>query len=228
MDSYGSTPYIKRGFQVDPKRLFYSNESIALKKLVTLVPGYGILEAGTIVAKITESTTRLGQYVPYAIAAPALNMPFFGGAYLLQDEAAGATTLRVTVKDSYKFAVGDHIAVDDNNSSPVDLGAITAIDRTTSAIYATITFTTASDLSGLDMANASVVYIQSQLTTPFSCAVGVLGEGVDTGEGEEAVGGQGMCVFSNVMLYKGLLPNYDADALTDLSGISDGQVIILK
>ena len=53
-------------------------------------------------------------------------------------------------------------------------------------------------------------------------------EGVDTGTGADAVGAQGSIVMSNAMLYKGLLPNYDAGALTDLSGVISGQLLVLK
>ena len=223
----GDAPNIKRGFQVDPKRLFYSDEEKALCKMVTLVPGYGILEAGTIVGVITESTSRKDQFVPYAIAAPTAALPFIAGAYLLADGGATDTLIPVTMEDSYKFAVGDHLGGVDSDATPIDIGAITAIDRTTYSHYATLTVTEI-DLSGLTVAKGAMVFIQTQTSTPWTNAIGILKEGVDTGVGEDAVGAQGSVVISNAMIYKGLLPNYDAGALTDLSGVVSGQLIVLK
>ncbi len=227
MDNFGDTAYIKRGFQVDPKRLFYSDIKIALKKMVTLVPGYGILEAGTVVAAITESTNRVSQHVPYAIQAPTVGLPFIGGAYLLADGGSTDTTIDITLPDSYKFAVGDHIAGVDSDATPIDLAAITAIDRTTYSNKAVLTIAQV-DISALTVAAGAMIFIQTQTTTPFVDAVSILTEGVDTGVGSDAKGGQGAVVISNAMLYKGLIPNYDAGALTDIGAVTDGQYLVLK
>lgn len=225
--NYGDSPYIKRGFQVDSKRLFYSDEKIALKKLTSVVAGYGILEAGTVLGKITESTSRKDMYVPYAIQAPTAGLDFVGGAYLLADGASDTTLLQVTQEDSYKFAVGDHIAAVDSDATPIDCGAIVAIDRTTYSNKATIQIAETS-MAAITVAAGGMIFIQTQTTTPFSNAVGILIEGVDTGTGENAVGGQGGVVFSNAILYKGLIQNYDSGALTDLGATTDGQYLILK
>jgi hypothetical protein len=224
---YGDAPHIKRGFQVDPKRLFFKGENGCLKKVVTIVPGYGILEAGTLLGQITESASRLSQFVPYAIAAPTKALPFIAGAYVLEDGGQTDTTIKVTMPDSYKFAVGDHLAAVDSDATPIDLGAISAIDRTTYTHYAVITVAEV-DLRGITVANGGMIFIQTQTGTPWTNAIGILVEGVDTGEGADAVGAQGTIVISNAMLYKGLLPNYDAGALTDLSGIISGQYLVLK
>jgi hypothetical protein len=224
---YGDTPYIKRGFQVDPKRLFYSDYGLALKKMVTLAPGYGILEAGTLIGKITESTGRKDMYAPYAVLAPVRGLPFIAGAYLLEDGGATDTTAKVTIKDSYKFAVGDHIAGVDSDATPIDIGAITSIDRTTYSHYALIGFAQV-NLSSLTVANGGILFIQTKTASPYTKAYAILGEGVDTGEGVDAAGGQGAAVFSHAIVYKGLLPNSDAGALTDLGAVEDGQHLILK
>lgn len=224
---YGDTPYIKRGVQVDKRRLFYSEERIALTGLATVVPGYGILPAGTIVGEITESTGRIGQFVPYAIQAPVAGQNFVAGAYLLANGATTSTLLEVTKDDSYKFAVGDHIAAVDSDGAPIDCGAITAIDRTTYTNKATITIAE-TNLSTITVAAGGMIFIQTQTTTPFTNGLAILSEGVDTGVGEEAVGGQGGIVLSNAMLYKGMIPNLDAGALTDLGAIIRGQYLVLK
>ncbi len=227
MTNFGDTAYIKRGFQIDPKRLFYSDSNMALTMLVTLVSGYGILEAGTILGKITESTNRKDRYVPYAIQAPAAGLEFVGGMYLLNDGASDSTLFDVTMEDSYKVDVGDHVAGVDSDGVPIDMGAVTAIDRTTYSNKATIQVAQV-DASALTVANGAMLFVQTQTTTPFTNAKMILVEGVDTGVGPDAVGGNASVVVSNAMLYKGLLPNMDAGALIDLGAVEEGQYLILK
>jgi hypothetical protein len=223
----GQTPHLRRGAQVDPKRLFYSDQNIALTKQVTIPPGYGFLPAGTVMGKISESTNRAGQFVPYAVQAPTAGLAFLGGAYLTQDGAASAEC-HVTMEDSYMFAVGDHLGAVDSDGTPIDLGAVTAIDRTTYAHKAVVTAT--NDVTAaITVANGGMVFIQTDASTPFSTAAGILTTGVDTGYGEEADGGQGVVVLSNAILYKGLIPNLDAGGLADLTwATEDGQFLILR
>jgi hypothetical protein len=223
----GQTPHLRRGAQVDPKRLFYSDQNIALTKQVTIPPGYGFLPAGTVMGKISESTNRAGQFVPYAVQAPTAGLAFLGGAYLTQDGAASAEC-HVTMEDSYAFAVGDHLGAVDSDATPIDLGAVVSIDRTTYSHKAVITAT--NDVTAaITVAAGGMIFIQTDASTPFSTAAGILLTGVDTGYGEMADGGQGVVVLSNAILYKGLIPNLDAGGLADLTwATEDGQFLILR
>jgi len=225
----GDTPYIYRGTQEDIRRLFYSDHSIALTRAVTIPAGYGVIKAGAVMGIITESTNRVDQYVPYTgldavgnVAAGVADL--FGAAFLTDDPSTG-TTGYVTMDDSYKFAVGDHLVAGDSDLSPTDLGAITAIDRTTYSHIAGITVTNSFDSE--TVAKGAVITIQSATSSPYVCAKGILIGTVDAGTGENAKGAQGVIVVKNAMLYKSGLYNYNADVLTDLGGSEDGRYVVI-
>lgn len=226
----GQTPYMFRGGQEDLRRLFYSDPTKAMAKVITIPAGYGVIPAGALMGLISESTSRVGQYVPYspfdAVGAIAAAMPNgFGLAFTVNDVSTGKS-VNVTMADSYKFAVGDHLVIADSTYVQTDLGAITAIDRTTYTHMAVITVTNSCESQ--TMALGAAITIQTTTADPWVKAVGVLKSGVDTGVGENAKGAQGVMVIKNAMLYVNSLYNYNADALTDLSWASaDGQYLIL-
>jgi hypothetical protein len=228
----GDTPYINRGGQEDLKRLFYSDPDKALAKPITIPAGYGVIKAGTAMGIITESTNRKNYYVPYVfadteglIAALAADNAR-GLAYLVVDPAGG-TDAYVTMEDSYKFAVGDHLQSQDSGyDHQADLGAVSAIDRTTYLHMAKITVANA--ITAIDPDDGACISIQTAADTPWVKAVGILKAGVDTGIGENAQGGQGVLILKNAMLYVNNLYCYNDDALADLSGASeDGKYLIM-
>ena len=227
----GQTPYIFRGGQEDLKRLFYSDPDKAFARAITIPAGYGVIKAGAIMGIITESTNRVGEHVPYtgldAVGNVAAGISYlFGAAFLTADPSTG-TTGYVTMEDSYKFAVGDHLVAGDSDlgSNNTDLGAITAIDRTTYTHIAGITVT--NSFGSETMAKGAVITIQSATSSPYVCATGVLKAAVDTGVGENAKGGQGVLVIKNAMLYSDNLYNYNADVATDLSGTASTPYLII-
>jgi hypothetical protein len=230
---YGDTPHILRGGQIDRRSIFGPcNLDAILQVPVIIPPGYGYIPAGAVMGKISESTSRLYQYVPYTpqnaaggLAAALSTM--FGAAYLLSDPGSAATTLDVTMDDSYKFMVGDHIAALDNDTTAIDCGAITQIDRTTYKDKAVITIVQ-TDLSAVDSANGGCIVIQTDTSSPYQTAVGVLVGGVNTGVGANAQGGQGVVVISNAILNVGALYNLDSGAITDLGAVQSGNWLILK
>jgi len=226
----GDTPYVYRGTQEDLKRLFYSDPAQALSKIITIPAGYGVVKAGAVMAIITESTDRVDQYVPYtgidAVGNVAAGIADLFGAALLTSDPSTGTTGYVTLDDSYKFVVGDHLVAGDSDLSPTDLGAITAIDRTTYTHLGVITVTNA--FVSETMAKGGLITIQSAAATPFVKGVGILKAAVDTGIGENAKGGQGVLVIKNAMLYTDSLYNYNADVLTDLSGsVENGPYLVM-
>ena len=226
----GQTPYIFRGGQEDLKRLFYSDPDKAFARAITIPAGYGVIPAGAIMGIITESTNRVGQHVPYTgldtvggnVAAGISYL--FGAAFLVADPSTNKVGY-VTMEDSYKFAVGDHLVAGDSTRSNTDLGAITAIDRTTYTHMASITVT--NSFTSETVAQGALITIQSALATPWVCATGVLKAAVDTGVGENAKGGQGVLVIKNAMLYSANLYNYNADVATDLSGTDSTPYFII-
>lgn len=208
------------------KPLFHSVRDIALILDKTVQPGYGVLKAGTMLAK--NSVT--GYLTPYITDDHQDDN--VGRSYLTNDIASGADVCYVTLTDAYKFAVGDEIVfVRDNSSSPEyrDGGAITAIDVTTYPNRAEITFTTAiAAVSTFSTANGVNAYVKSGSATKFSTCAYILDKDIDTGSGEFAAGALTSVVLHNAVLYEHALVNKDAQALTDLGAVEDGRFVILK
>jgi len=232
--NYGDTPYVQRGDQIDRREIFGPCNLGAIIQLpVTIPAGFGYIPAGTVMGAITESTSRAGQYVPYtpqdaAGGLAAALTTLFGASYLLADPGAAATVLEVTMDDSYRFAVGDHIAILDGDTTAIEGSAITAIDRTTYKDKATIACSAITGSEDVDMVDGACVIHQTQTGTPFQNAVGILVGGVNTGIGVNAKGAQGVIVISNAVLNYGALYNLDAGAITDLSAVVSGNYVILK
>lgn len=227
--SLGQTPYIYRGAQEDLKRIFHTDPHDSMHYEITIPAGYGVIPAGAVMGIITESTNRKNYHVPYnpvaddrSFAAGLADM--FGLAYLTNEPGTDLVG-HVTMEDSYKFASADHVAAWDSDNVQVDLGAITAIDRTTYTHIATITVTNA--FGSETLAKGGAIGIQTYATTPFVAAVGILMAAVDSGTGENAKGGQGVLVVKNAMLYKDSLYNYNANVLSDLSGSESGKYLII-
>ncbi len=222
----GETPYIVRGIEYDYRKLFYSRPEQALIREVTISAGWGILRAGTVLALNKSAAGNYYKYFPYQPATPDSASLDQKSAFLLA-QANAVTYVYVTQDDSYKFVVGDDLIIDGNNDNPENLGAITAIDRTTYKHMAVITVT--ETISGtFTLAESSCVYPEGGTSTPWCSAVGILIATVDTGVGENAKGANAPMVISKAILYNGMLVNCDSNARTSLSASVDGQLLIIK
>jgi hypothetical protein len=226
---HGDVPYVVRGVQQDYIELFYQpgGEDRALFIPIHLQAGYGVLPVGTIMAKNLSAAGSLGQYVPYNPTTASKTGDQRGRAFLIAD-AGTAYVVNVSIEDSYKFTVGDDICIDDDNSAEENLGAITAIDRTTYVTYAVITFTTA--ISGdFDISQNAFVCVEAGTSTNhYSDAVGVLMSSVNTGSGINSKGGHGQLLLSNAIIYTGALFLTDAAAKTAIGYSSYGNLSVLK
>ena len=153
-----------------------------------------------------------------------------GRAYLVADSVALASTVNVTINDSYKFKVGDDLIINDDTTTVENLGAITAIDRTTYTNFAVITFTTA--IGGVAFTTARFAYVCVEAgadnTNNYSDCVGILMKSVDTGTGELAKGANAQLIIGNAVLYEGMLNLVDAAAKTDLTASSFGEFMYMK
>ena len=241
MSTFGSVPQINRAPEVPGSRaLFHSLREQALIIDKTVKAGYGVLKAGTLMAINTGETdgTDYGKLIPYPELLATVNA-CNGKSYLVADGANGSAIVYTTISDSYRFALGDHLIIDcDQAVNAQDLGEITAIDRTdANSTRAKITATTNLSDSGGDFTttNSVCVYCQGGDTSaPFTKAVYVLDQDIDTGEGYDTTyqqspkGAISSVVVSNAILYKSVILNYDAAALTDLGGTVDGRLLILK
>jgi len=226
--SQGDTPHVVRGVQTDYKDIFYSRPEVALVVPITLQAGYGVLGAGTVLAKNISAAGNAGKFVPYnpTTFTGVENHP--GRAYLVSEGTNATNYVYVTLEDSYKFAVGDDIIIDDNVTAAENKGAITVIDRTTYPHMAKITFTTVIGGTAFTVARKAYVAVEAGGSNNYSVAVGILAKGVDTGKGQNAQGAGSGLLLSNAVLYAGLCENLDSTAVTALSVTSIGQFAVLK
>jgi hypothetical protein len=135
----------------------------------------------------------------------------------------------VTLDDSYKFAVGDDVILNDNTTAAENKGAITAIDRTTDPHRAKITFTAA--IGGTAFTTARRAYLIVEAGTSgnnYSDCVGILEKSVDTGIGVNAKGAVATLILGNCVLYTGGLTNLDAAAIADISSATFGQYTYIR
>ena len=225
----GDIPYVQYGAQEDLRALYYSDHNAALKVPVTLKPGYGVVKKGSCLA-LDLSANSSGLVLPYSpttFAASASEI-ITGRAYLVADLAGSANVLYVTMDDSYKFAVGDDLVVNDNNTTAENLGAITAIDRTTYSHMASITTTTTTS-GAFGTANYAYAIVEAGTAgNNYSDCVGILEKSVDTGIGSNAKGAVATMIIGNCVLYEGVLLNIDSAAKTDISAASYGQYLYIR
>lgn len=226
MAIHGETPYVYEGPESHYRRLWYSRPEQALIRDITLQPGYGVLKEGTILALNNSAAGNKNKYVPYRPTTPAASDTENqkGRAFLVAQPSG--TTCYVTQDDSYKFSVGDDLIVNDANSTAENLGAITAIDRTTYQHMAMITFT--ETISGtFTVAQSAWVGVEAgDSSNDYSDAKGILASSVDTGTGEHAKGAVAPMVMKNAILYYGMIIGNDSAARTDLSASQNGNYFV--
>jgi len=216
------TPNITRGVQTDYKRMFKSDPNIALSRPGTLQAGYGKVDLGTAIAENSSAAGNDGKWIPYDPASVTGAEIGTGRAYLVAEGTNATKLIYVTMDDSYKFIVGDDVYINDDTTTLEQLGAITAIDRTTYTHMALITVTT--DIGGTAFTVARFAYICCE---GANTAVGILEQTRQTGTGSTAAGAQGAIVKKNAQLYNGMLTNVDSAARTDISASVDGQYLQL-
>lgn len=226
-------PNIIRGAQEDYTVLYYSEAMAALKVPVTIQSGYGTLKQGTILSlnKSAADASGKDQLVPYNpttfTGSSSENHP--GRAYLVANSGTTDSFVYVNQDDSWKFKVGDDLIINDDTTTAENLGAITAIDRTSEGHRAKLTFTTAIGGTAFTTARLAHVFVEAgDSSNNYSDAVGVLEKSVDTGTGEDSKGAVATLILGNCVLYNGLLTNVDAASRTDLGASLFGQYLYIN
>ncbi len=215
----GSTPQINAGaMQPGQKALFHSLRDIALIKDKTIRAGFGVVKAGTVMA-VDDKTSDLVPVAPTAVSIDDTQRVF------LLASVSVAAVVYVPLEKSYRFAVGDTVIIGDNTPAYTDGGAITAIDRTTYADMAEITFTNNATAT---LANQANIYHKAGSSGRYSTAVWINDQDVFTGEGEDAAGANTSVVISNAILYSAALIGHDSASATSLGTTTDGEHVILK
>lgn len=222
-------PGINYGVQKDYKPLYYSNPIAALKREITLQSGYGLIEQGSVLAVNKSAAGGVAKHVPYNPTVFTGTETHPGRAYIVGGGVNATYTVNVTLNDSYKFQVGDDLIINDNTTAAQNLGAITAIDRTTYSSYAVITFTTVIGSTAFTTARFAYVCVEAgDSSNNYSDAVGILEKSVDTGTGVNAKGAVATLILGNCLLYEGMLTLLDAAAKTDLSAASSGRFLMIR
>jgi hypothetical protein len=222
-------PGVIHGVQDDYKRLFYSDPIAALRIPITLQAGYGLLKMGTVLAVNKSAAGNVAKYVPYNPTTFTGAETHPGRAYLVANSGTTDKFVYVTIDDSYKFAVGDDLIINDDTTTAENLGAITAIDRTSETQRAKITATTAIGGTAFTTARKAYVCVEAgDNSNNYSDAVGILEMSLDTGLGKNCVGAHGSLIWGNCVLYEGMLTLLDSAAKTDLSSTSKGQYLMIR
>lgn len=214
-----------------PKEIYISDPQFALILAKTFAPGYGMLPAGTVMAKNSSAAGNTSKLVPYVATPVDTTKTDTAKVYVSSDVANTATTVNIPLAYSYRFIVGDDLILGSYVTSAAvyhNGGAISAIDRTTTPGIATITFTTAVAVATFTVANATHVYCEAGTTGKYCKAVYILDQDIDTGTNEYATDALASVVISNALLNSNLLINHDSAAITDLGTVVDGTVVILK
>lgn len=225
-----SIPQITRGPETPGiKPLFHSVRDIALVLDKTVQAGYGFLEAGTVMSINCSTAGGKGKLVPY--------VPISTKVVLGEDSQIGVAAIikdcisahvYVPIADSYMFQIGDDLVLDnDSDEGPIEALAITAIDRTTSTLYADIT-TSAFVATNFTVAKKSYVHVKAGTSGEFNTAAFILDKNIDSGYGEDALGALTSVVVSNCVLYKNSLVNLTTEAIASLGGVIDGRFFIMK
>lgn len=222
-------PQIQRGVQKDYKRLYYSEPMAALKVPITIQAGFGLLEQGTAMAINLSAGGNAGLLVPYnpTLFTGAEYHP--GRAFLVADTHTTTPDFYVSQEDSYKFAVGDDLIVNDDTTAAENIGVITAIDRDSDVSRAKITGTTNIGGTAFTVARKACVSIEAgDNTNGYSDCVGILEKSIHAGSGVRSAGAVATLILGNAVLYDGLLTNLDAAAKTDISMSTFGQFVYMK
>lgn len=226
-------PFTFKGpMQRGVKLIYHSDPQYALLLGKNFAPGYGALSAGTVMAVNTSAAGNTGKVVPYVKTPTAAVQDDVAKTYAVSDVANAATTIKVALKDSFRFIVGDDLMLCNYSSGAAvyhNGGAITAIDRTTTPGVATITFTTAVAVATFTVANAAACYVEAGTSGKYCKAKYILDMDIDTGEDSTGLtDALGSVIVHNAILNKPLLTNYDSAAETDLGSVTDAAFVILK
>lgn len=214
----GSTPQFNQsGRPVPVQPLFHSYREQALIIDKTVLPGFGALPMGTVMAKVGQ---HIAPYTPVTISADDVSRAFV---------AADITTAAVAVvPDAYalRFEVGQEVIAADTDGA-TDGGAITDIDPDYAPGLTAVTFTNNVTIT---VAKSGNIYHKAGTTGNFSDAAYILDQVVNTGMAEYPVpaGANTSVVVSNAVLYASACIGLDSAAQTSLGVVVDGKFAILK
>ena len=189
------------------KRLFYSRREQALLLEKTVRGGFGDLEMGQVMTQVYATFASVKDFiVPYGA----------NGDVAVTASDNSANTVTIAAADAVKFAVGDVVTVNDDET--------TAEDRTITGI--TVSGTSA--VIALDALTNTFTHSSAIVKHKQSGNYYILDQDIDTGAENKTEGALGSVVISNAVLYKDAVIGMDNTVLTDLNGKADGVFYIIR
>ncbi len=189
------------------KRLFYSRREQALILEKTVKGGFGYLEMGQVMTQVHDGSSGVVDFI----------VPFGAtGQVKVTASDNGANTVTIAAADVTKFAVGDQVTVNDDETD-VENREITAI--AVSGANATITL----DALTNTFTHASA-YIEHRRNGNYY----VLDQDIDTGLERKAEGALGSVVIGNAVLYQDAVIGWADAVRTALQAIDDGVFYVIK
>ena len=184
----GSIPQMNRGVEVPgSKALFHSVRDIALIIDKTVQSGYGVLRAGTILAK--NATTNL--LVPYVTSDYTDDN--VGRAFITNDISNTDDTCYVTKPDSYKFQVGDPLMLVRANAETDATATAGASVTTSGTVVGSITV---NNDGGVTTETWTVVFSTATAAAVYGSVSGHVGDWADYTAGAFAPDNGGNPYFS--------------------------------
>lgn len=224
----GDSPHLVYGSQVDYKKLYFSEPLAALKVPISVQAGYGKLDQGRALAKNISAAGGIGKLLPYNATTFNDGAAHEGRAFLVADSGTGGAFVYVNNTDGFKFGVGDDLIVNSTGQTAEDLGAITAVDRTSETHRTKVTATTNITNDMTTAHNGYACVEGGDNTNNYSDAVGILEKTVDTGNDANAAGAVATLILGNCVLYTGMLTDLDAAAATDISSATFGNYTYIR
>lgn len=219
----GYAPQVNHtGFiELRDKRLFFSQREMGLFIPKTLRGGYGVLEAGTVLAEDTN-TGFLVPYIPDAIGSGDL------GRVMLATDNITATTFKIWAEDRGKLEKDDDIVLTDSDGT-YEVATVASVVLDANGRTATVTVSAATTtVGGFTVAKSANAYLKAGSSGKYSVAKYVLDQDQFTGDFDNPNGALTSVFLSNGVIYKDSLVGADATALTALSGVVDGKFVIFK
>ncbi|MFH1742632.1 MAG: hypothetical protein ABIH23_26810 [bacterium] len=223
--SYGDIPHVVNGLESGYGEIFAydSGKSALVYPNASIMAGFGVLKAGQAIALNGSAAGNYGKFMPYNPESTADGATLAPARIRILQDGADGTSVYVDLDASYALAVGDDLYAIDSNTTAQDLGAITAIDRTTYYYARMALITTTSNLpSTIAVSTFGYVVVEG-----YDVCKGILTASVNTGWGENAKGAVAPILLKNAILNTGMLTNVDSAARTDLSASTLGQYTYL-
>jgi len=202
------------------RRLFFSQREMGLFIPKTVRGGYGEIPAGTVMAEDVTS----GFLVPYI--PDTTSVDDLGRVMLVSDNIT-ATTFVIWKEDSGKIKTGDVIVLSDSDGAWEEATVSTVLPLDSRRHTVTLTGATTT-VGGFTVAKSASCWLKAGTANKRSTAKYIIDQDTFSGEADNPNGALTSVFVSNGILYKDACTGLDSTAITALSGVVDGNLVIFK